>query len=90
MIESYRMLLNYFAAENNQSKNGEVQINCNNFDSGLIIKNIDDRSVLIKVKDRTEPQNMRVLFYPIKYNVLEKALSSLEKEIKNDMVGNQI
>lgn len=80
MIESYRMLLNYFAAENCQSINGEVKVNCNMFNDGLIIKNIDSRSVLIKSKNDGDPNNMKILFYPIKYNILEKTLDSLSKE----------
>jgi len=80
MIESYRMLLNYFAAENSVSKNGQVQINCDMFEDGLIIKNADDRSVVIKTKDNPDPNQIKILFYPIKYKDLEKALESLAKE----------
>ena len=80
MIESYRMLLNYFAADNSVSKNGQVQINCNMFENGLIIKNIDDRSVVIKTKNNPEPNQIKILFYPIKYKDLEKSLESLAKK----------
>ena len=80
MIESYRMLLNYFAAENSVYKNGQVRINCDMFEDGLIIKNADDRSVVIKTKDNPDPNQIKILFYPIKYKDLEKALESLAKE----------
>jgi len=89
MIESYRMLLNYFAAENSVSKNGQVQINYDMFEDGLIIKNADDRSVVIKTKDNPDPNQIKILFYPIKYKDLEKALDSLaRKETLNGMVDN--
>ena len=52
MIESYRMLLNYFAADNSVYKNGQAQINCDMFEDGLIIKNADDRSVVIKTREK--------------------------------------
>lgn len=80
MIESYRMLLNYFAADNSVYKNGQAQINCDMFEDGLIIKNADDRSVVIKTKENPEPNQIKILFYPIKYKDLEKALQSLAKE----------
>lgn len=80
MIESYRMLLNYFAADNSLYTNGQVQINCDMFNDGLIIKNADDRSVVIKTKNNPEPNQIKILFYPIKYKDLEKALESLAKE----------
>lgn len=82
MIESYQMLLNYFAAEGR----GEVEINCNKFEDSLILKNIDNKSVLIKTKNATEPNQMKILFYPIKYNFLEKVLDSLSKEHNCDQL----
>ena len=74
------MLLNYFAADNSVYKNGQAQINCDMFEDGLIIKNADDRSVVIKTKENPEPNQIKILFYPIKYKDLEKALQSLAKE----------
>ena len=84
MIESYQMLLNYFAVENSVSKNGEIKINYDMFDDGLIIKKIDDKSVVIKTKTNPNPRQIKILFYPIKYKALELALDSLAKDVNDD------
>lgn len=83
MIESHGMLLNYFCADPSNHQSQILIIN-DLFPDGLIIKKIDNLSVLLKAK-----HGMKILFYPIKIKKLETACHNLANEIKeeaNEMV----
>jgi hypothetical protein len=87
MITSYSELLNHFGIDESNYQKKQVHIFTDTFKDGLILKNIDDKTVVIKTKENPTVNDIKILFYPIKQKFLEKVFDSLSN-LKEEKHGN--